>query len=218
MLAHQTSSNVVVLSTEAKKDKDMLQYYLDQSLPKVSDQLIRADNELSLELVMGGVLKEAARMAYAYSRAKSIEAKNLATTNTLQREVDASKKEVQDVRNELIEVNKKLLAAKKRVEELTKEMQEMPSTAQLEADNDALSKEVNELKDERESLHTLLSKLEEDVQTRQTREEGLVKEVESLETAALEAAKENPEATTSTVPIDQNTEAPVAQNVGLWPP
>uniref|UniRef100_A0A803PIL8 Uncharacterized protein n=1 Tax=Cannabis sativa TaxID=3483 RepID=A0A803PIL8_CANSA len=125
------------------------------------------DNELSLELVLGGVLKEAARvnlkMAYAYSRAKCTATKNLATTNTLQREVDATKKKVQDVRKELREVNKNLLTANIHVEELTKEMQEMPSPEQLEANNDTLSREVNELKDKRENLQTLLSKLERDV-------------------------------------------------------
>uniref|UniRef100_A0A803NJK9 Uncharacterized protein n=1 Tax=Cannabis sativa TaxID=3483 RepID=A0A803NJK9_CANSA len=108
-------------------------------------------------------------MAYAYSRAKSTTAKNLATTNILQREVDAVEEEVQDVRKELQEVNKKLLTANSPVEDLTKEIQEMPSTEQLEANNDALSREVIELKDKRENLRTLLSKLEGDVQTKQTR-------------------------------------------------
>uniref|UniRef100_A0A803NLQ7 Uncharacterized protein n=1 Tax=Cannabis sativa TaxID=3483 RepID=A0A803NLQ7_CANSA len=62
----------------------------------------------------------------------------------------------------------------------------MPSTKQLEVDNASLSKEVNDLKDERESIRTLLSKLGEEVKNKQTREEELEKEVESLTTAALE--------------------------------
>uniref|UniRef100_A0A803Q5R3 Uncharacterized protein n=1 Tax=Cannabis sativa TaxID=3483 RepID=A0A803Q5R3_CANSA len=179
--------------------------------------------------------------AYAYSRAKSTTAKTLATTTTLQREVDVAKTEAQDVRNKLGEVNKKLFAANTRVDELTKEMQEMPSIEQLEADNDALYKDVNELKDERESLRTLLIKLEGDVRVKKTREEELVKEVESLETVALQVfyksrkanpegkfdyldesnemyldfcagqtAKENLEATTSTVSTDQSNDTPTA--------
>uniref|UniRef100_A0A803QH60 Uncharacterized protein n=1 Tax=Cannabis sativa TaxID=3483 RepID=A0A803QH60_CANSA len=176
----KTSSTTVVLSMEAKKGKDMLLYYLHRSLPEVSDQLSGADNELSLELVMGGVLKEAAR-------------------------ADAGKKEVEDVRNELGEVNKRLLTANKRVEELTKETQEMPSTAQLEADNDALSKEVNELKDETDCLHTLLSKLE-----GRTSRLGRLGRRSSRKS---QAAKENLEATTSTLLTDQSTKTPAAQNV-----
>uniref|UniRef100_A0A803NIU7 Uncharacterized protein n=1 Tax=Cannabis sativa TaxID=3483 RepID=A0A803NIU7_CANSA len=149
----KTSPTTVVLSLEAKKGKDMLQYYLDRSL--------------------------------------------------LKREVDMANKKVQNVRNELGEVKRKLLTANNRVDELTKEIQEMPSTTQLKADNEALSKEVNPLKDERESLRTLLSKLEEEVKTRQTREEELFKE----------AAKENLEAVDSTVPTDQGTKTPVVQCV-----
>uniref|UniRef100_A0A803NI84 SWIM-type domain-containing protein n=1 Tax=Cannabis sativa TaxID=3483 RepID=A0A803NI84_CANSA len=196
--AGETSLIAAVLSSEAKKGKDMLQYYLDRSLPEVSNQLSGADNEFSLQLVMDGVLKEVAR----------------------------------------------LLAANNWVKELMKEIQEMASTAHLEADNEALLKEVNALKDERESLRTLLSKLEEDIKTRQTREEELLKEVESLEKAALEvfykfwkanpsgnfdylrdskeaylnsyvgqAAKENLEAANSRVPTDQSTETLAVQNV-----
>uniref|UniRef100_A0A803QCE7 Uncharacterized protein n=1 Tax=Cannabis sativa TaxID=3483 RepID=A0A803QCE7_CANSA len=213
---------------EAKKGQDMLQYYLDCSLPEVK-----------------------LKMAYANSQAKSTVAKNLATTNTLQREVDGANKKVVDMRAELGEVNKKLLVANNRVEKLTKEIQEMPSTAQLEADNEALSKEVNALKDERESLRTLLSKLtkeksdlEEDIKAKQTREEELLKEVENLETAALvvfyefwkanssgnfdylrdskeaylnycagQAAKESLEADNPTVPTDKSNETPIIQIV-----
>uniref|UniRef100_A0A803Q7W4 Uncharacterized protein n=1 Tax=Cannabis sativa TaxID=3483 RepID=A0A803Q7W4_CANSA len=79
----------------------------------------------------------------------------------------------------------------------------------------------------RESLQTLLTKLEEDVKNKQTRERELVKEVgdkksrveelkkevDVLETAALEVARENPEVTTSSAPTDQSTEVLVVQNV-----
>uniref|UniRef100_A0A803PL82 Uncharacterized protein n=1 Tax=Cannabis sativa TaxID=3483 RepID=A0A803PL82_CANSA len=128
-----------------------------------------------------------------YSRAKSMTLKNITTTNNLQKEVDATNKKVFDIRNELGEVNKKLLDANNLVEGQTKEIQAMPSTAQLETDNEALTKEVNDLKDERKGLHTLLSKLtkdkmdlEEDVNSRKMREEELMKEIESLEIIALE--------------------------------
>uniref|UniRef100_A0A803NUC1 Uncharacterized protein n=1 Tax=Cannabis sativa TaxID=3483 RepID=A0A803NUC1_CANSA len=95
----KASSIVVVLSSKAKKGKEILKYYLDRSLPEVSDQLSGANNELSLELVMGGVLKEATR-----------------------KEVDSAKKQVGEVRAELGEVKKKLFATTNRVEELTKEI------------------------------------------------------------------------------------------------
>uniref|UniRef100_A0A803Q7Z4 Uncharacterized protein n=1 Tax=Cannabis sativa TaxID=3483 RepID=A0A803Q7Z4_CANSA len=235
------SSIVVVLSSEAKKGKGMLQYYLDRSVREVSDQLFGEDNGLSLGVVN-------MKMAYAYSRAKSMVAKNLATTNKLQREEDAANKKVQDVRNELREVNNKLLTANNLVDELNQVIYEMRSIAKLEADNDALSKDVNTLKDERESLHTLLSKLEEDVMSRKTREEELLKEVENLETVALDVfyefrnanpsgnfiylkdskeaylnyyegqtTKESLEVANSKAPTDQGTETPTLKILSLWP-
>uniref|UniRef100_A0A803Q2Y8 Uncharacterized protein n=1 Tax=Cannabis sativa TaxID=3483 RepID=A0A803Q2Y8_CANSA len=100
----KSSNSAIMLSSEAKKGKEMHQYYLDRLLPE----------------------------------------------------------EVDTVRVELGEVNKKILDANKWIEGLTKEIKEMPSTAQLEAENEALSKELNELKDEREGLRTLLSKLTKD--------------------------------------------------------
>uniref|UniRef100_A0A803PHI3 Uncharacterized protein n=1 Tax=Cannabis sativa TaxID=3483 RepID=A0A803PHI3_CANSA len=170
----KTPSTIVALCTKVGKGKDMLQHYLTRSLPEVSDQLSRGDNELSLELVLGGVLKE-----------------------VTQRDVDWAKKETKDTRSqlkvmrkELREVNKKLFAANTKVDELTKELQDMPSTTQLEADNVSLSQEVNSLKDERESLRILLTKLEEDVKNKQTREEELVKEVGDKKSRVEELEKE----------------------------
>ncbi|KAM6593476.1 hypothetical protein CsatA_001179 [Cannabis sativa] len=48
---------------EAKKGKEMLARYMNQFIPEVSEQLAGADNDSSLELLMGGVLKEFTRVS-----------------------------------------------------------------------------------------------------------------------------------------------------------
>uniref|UniRef100_A0A803P9D3 Uncharacterized protein n=1 Tax=Cannabis sativa TaxID=3483 RepID=A0A803P9D3_CANSA len=69
---------------------------------KVNDHLVGAD-EMFVELLMGGLLKEETRMDYTYSRTKSSALKNITTTTNLQTEVDLAKKEVEEVRVELDE-------------------------------------------------------------------------------------------------------------------
>uniref|UniRef100_A0A803P5F1 Uncharacterized protein n=1 Tax=Cannabis sativa TaxID=3483 RepID=A0A803P5F1_CANSA len=73
----------------------------------------------------------------------------------------------------------------------------MLSTAQLEANIEALTKDLNGLKDDRESLRTLLSNLakekqdlEESVKSGQVEWEALQKEVDNLETTTLEVIYE----------------------------
>ncbi|KAM6553710.1 hypothetical protein CsatB_014472 [Cannabis sativa] len=48
---------------EAKKGKEMLSHYMNRLVPEVSEQLVGADNDSSLELLMGGVLKEFTRVS-----------------------------------------------------------------------------------------------------------------------------------------------------------
>ncbi|KAM6563687.1 hypothetical protein CsatB_023685 [Cannabis sativa] len=160
----------------------MLTHYVSRSVPEVKEQLAGADNDLSLELVMGGVMKELSKtglkMAYAYSRAKLAASKNAAISNTMRTEVDLARKDIEEarvqlgaVRIELGEVNKKLLAAEKKVAELTKDLQ---ATDQLEAAIASLSKEVTSLQEEREVLRSVFRRLEEE---KKTKEEELRVEV-----------------------------------------
>ncbi|KAM6580586.1 hypothetical protein CsatA_004360 [Cannabis sativa] len=48
---------------KAKKGKEMLAHYMNRLVPEVSEQLASADNKSSLELLMGGVLKEFTRVS-----------------------------------------------------------------------------------------------------------------------------------------------------------
>uniref|UniRef100_A0A803P221 Uncharacterized protein n=1 Tax=Cannabis sativa TaxID=3483 RepID=A0A803P221_CANSA len=95
----KSSSTVVVLSSEAKKERTCSNTILIDHFP---------------------------RMDYAYSRAKSTAAKNLATTNNLQREVDATNKKVVDEKTDLEEDVK---ARQTREEELSKEVENLETTA-----------------------------------------------------------------------------------------
>uniref|UniRef100_A0A803Q140 Uncharacterized protein n=1 Tax=Cannabis sativa TaxID=3483 RepID=A0A803Q140_CANSA len=92
--------------------------------------------DMSIKLLMGRLQKEAT-----------------------QSEVEDAKKEVEDKSVKLGEVNKQLLAANKRVEELQQKIKDMSSTVQLEANIEALTKDLITLKDEREGLWTLLANL-----------------------------------------------------------
>uniref|UniRef100_A0A803QIK5 Uncharacterized protein n=1 Tax=Cannabis sativa TaxID=3483 RepID=A0A803QIK5_CANSA len=145
----------------------------DSVMPEVNEQLTGA-NEILVELLVGGVLKE------------------------------------------LGEVNKQIVVANKLIEDLRKEIKDMPSTTKLEEELKALTKEVNTLKDERESLRTLLQNQEakvieltgEKTSLQETLDvvrvtfgaewEALQKEVESLEIVSLDVFyefwKANPEA------------------------
>uniref|UniRef100_A0A803PCR0 Uncharacterized protein n=1 Tax=Cannabis sativa TaxID=3483 RepID=A0A803PCR0_CANSA len=87
------------------------------------------------------------------------------------------------------------------------EMQEMPSTEQLEVDNDALSKQIYELKDERESLRTLLSMKANPIGNFDYLgdSKGMY-----LDYCAGQTTKENPKATTSIILIDESDKTPDA--------
>uniref|UniRef100_A0A803NKX1 Uncharacterized protein n=1 Tax=Cannabis sativa TaxID=3483 RepID=A0A803NKX1_CANSA len=106
----------------------------DRVLLEVNDQLAEGE-DMSEELLMGSFLKESTR------------------------EVEETKMEAEQKSFQLSKVNKQLLADNKLVEDLRKEISDMSSTAQLEADNEALAKDVNSLKDEREGLQTFIFNL-----------------------------------------------------------
>ncbi|KAM6589700.1 hypothetical protein CsatA_012305 [Cannabis sativa] len=48
---------------EAKKGKEMLAHYMNWLVPEVNEQKVGADNDSSLELLIGGVLKEFTRVS-----------------------------------------------------------------------------------------------------------------------------------------------------------
>ncbi|XP_060968271.1 uncharacterized protein LOC133035859 [Cannabis sativa] len=161
----------------------MLAHYMNWLVPEVSEQLASADYESSLELLMGGVLKEFIRaglkLAYTYSRAKSVASKNAALSNTMKAEVDLARKDADDarvelgvVRIELGEVNKKLFIAEKKVAELAKDLE---ASDQLEATIGSLSAQVNSLQEERGVLRTVFHQQDEE---KKTKEEDLTTEIE----------------------------------------
>uniref|UniRef100_A0A803Q6L3 Uncharacterized protein n=1 Tax=Cannabis sativa TaxID=3483 RepID=A0A803Q6L3_CANSA len=82
-------------------------------------------------------------MTSTYSRAKSGVLKVTTIINNFKNEVEETKKKIELKSLQLGEVNKQLIAANKLIEDLKKENIGMPSTAQLEANNEALAKDVN---------------------------------------------------------------------------
>ncbi|XP_060972551.1 uncharacterized protein LOC133038420 [Cannabis sativa] len=125
------------------------------------------------------------KITYAYSRAKSATSKNAAISNTMRVKVDLARKDADEarvqlgaIRIELGEVNKKLLTAEKKVANLTKDLQ---SSNQLEAAIASLSKDVNNLQEEREVLRAVFHRLEEE---KKTKEEELKVEVEKYKSKA----------------------------------
>uniref|UniRef100_A0A803Q0V9 Uncharacterized protein n=1 Tax=Cannabis sativa TaxID=3483 RepID=A0A803Q0V9_CANSA len=149
------------MNPETKKGKEMLPFYQDRVLLKVNDQLARGEDMFVL-LLMGSLLKESTRMAYTYSRGKFPALKAITTTTKLKKDLEEAKKEAKQKSTQLSEVNKQLLATKKLAEDLRKEINDMSSTAQVEVKNEALTKDVKSLKDEREGLWNLLSNLNKD--------------------------------------------------------
>ncbi|XP_060972550.1 uncharacterized protein LOC115717871 [Cannabis sativa] len=126
-------------------------------------------------------------MAYAYSRAKSATCKNTAISNTMQAKVDLARKDADEARvqlgailMELGEVNKKLLTAEKKVANLTKDLH-------FEAAIASLSKDVNNLQEEREVLWTVFHRLEVE---KKTKEEELKVEVEKYKSEARQQRAE----------------------------
>ncbi|KAM6551127.1 hypothetical protein CsatB_000935 [Cannabis sativa] len=195
---------------EAKKGKEMLAHYMNRLVHKVSEQLAGADNDSSLELLVGGVLKEFTRvglkLAYTYSWAKSATSKNTDLSDTLKAEADLARKdaeearaEVRAVRLELGEANKKLFTAQKKITVLTKDLE---AADHFEETIETLSGEVNSLQDERTSLRAVLHRMKEEKEAKEgelsAEVDRLKEKVNALETANLELFfdfwKANPQA------------------------
>uniref|UniRef100_A0A803Q600 Uncharacterized protein n=1 Tax=Cannabis sativa TaxID=3483 RepID=A0A803Q600_CANSA len=75
------------------------------------------------------------------------------TTSNLKKEMEETKKDAELKSIQLCEVNKQLLEANKFIKDLKKEISDMPSIAHLEPDNEALAKD-DVLQKEVESLET----------------------------------------------------------------